>query len=361
MTSRLPKASPPSDTTWNANELETLGFCPVCQSKARRVIYQGLKDNLFGCPGSWTLHGCKACGTAYLDPRPTPASIGKAYAEYLTHPKAAHNSADQKITDRGSLLRTFVRATLNSYLNARWQMTLAPSNTWGRHLVPWLSPARKLVEQQMRHMPPQPLNRQGRLLDVGCGNGAFLELAQKAGWSVHGIDFDPIAVATARNAGLEIDLGSVDKLVAQVQTYDWITCSHVLEHVHEPQKLLQSMRQLLSPGGTLWLQTPNVDSIGHKTYGSNWRGLEPPRHLTLMTEQTLRKALETVGFKTKFERMPLFSAVNVYAMSSASRRGEKNIRPLPRLQTLRLHFLLLSVIQSRSLRHAEFHTVIATS
>lgn len=356
----LPNANPLSDIAWSTTELETLRHCPICQSTARRVMYQDLKDSLFGCPGHWTLHACNACGTAYLDPRPTSESIGKAYAQYLTHPKAASNTPDSKAPVHGSALRTLVRATLNSYRNARWQMALVPSNTWGHYVVSWFFPVRALVEQRMRNMPPPPLGRQGRLLDVGCGNGDFLKLAQKAGWLVHGIDFDPIAVAEARNGGLDIYLGSIDQLTAQEQTYDWITCSHVLEHVHEPQKLLQSMHRLLHPGGTLWLQTPNIDSIGHKTYGSYWRGIEPPRHLALMTMQTLRKSLESAGFKTNFQRMPLFSALTVYAMSSALLRGDKNAIALPRSRIFRLRFVLLSVVQSRSLRYAEFHTVIAT-
>lgn len=305
------------------------------------------------------MHACDVCGTAYLDPRPTAESIGKAYASYYTHPEAADKASTKGRPGWRNALRAFELSTLNSYRNARWQMALAPSNTWGRCVVSWLSPARALIEQQMRNMPPHPVGRQGHLLDMGCGNGAFLKLAQKAGWSVQGIDFDPIAVTEARNGGLDIYLGSIDQLAAQEKTYDWITCSHVLEHVHEPQKLLQSMHRLLRPGGTLWLQTPNIDSIGHKTYGPHWRGIEPPRHLALLTMQTLRKTLESVGFKTNFQRMPLFSAMTVYAISSALRRSDNTVSFLPRSRIFRLHFLLLALIQHCSLPHAEFHTVIA--
>ena len=341
--------------------MEALGHCPVCESNARRVVYNDLTDTLFGCaPGRWTFYGCNACSTAYLDPRPTAESIGKAYAEYCTHPEPAGNSSDQGAQSRVNSLLPIARATLNSYRNIRWHTSLAPSNGWGRYVVPWFSPARAFVEQQMRHMPPHPAGRQGRLLDVGCGNGAFLKLAQKAGWSVHGIDFDPIAVAEARNGGLDIYLGSTDQLTGQEQTYDWITCSHVLEHVHDPLKLLQSMQRLLRPGGILWLQTPNIDSIGHKIHRENWIGVDPPRHLTLMTLQTLRHSLEGAGFKTKFYCLPIFAAMAVYAASNALGNGEKNAIALPHSRIFRLRFLLPAIVQSWSLRHTEFHTVIAT-
>ena len=212
----------------------------------------------------------------------------------------------------------------------------------------------------MRQMPNQPVGRPGRLLDVGCGNGAFLQMAQAAGWSVQGIDFDPLAVAEARRQGLAVDLCGIDQLAAQAQTYDWITCSHVLEHVHDPQHLFHSMHRLLRSGGTLWLQTPNLNSIGHRTYGRDWVGADPPRHLTLLTLTSLRSALEKAGFQTSFRRLPLFPAMAFYAASNALRGGEVNAMALPHTRTMRLHFLLLALRQHWRLQNAEFHTVIAT-
>ena len=361
MTSLPPHTSPLSDTPWDANELETLGHCPICQSTTRTVLYEGLTDTLFKCaPGRWTLHACSGCGTAYLNPRPSAASIGKAYASYYTHSEAENKAPAQNLPSWGRALLKCARATFNSYLNARWHTALTPSNAWGRYLVPRISQARALAEQKMRQMPNQPVGRPGRLLDVGCGNGAFLQMAQAAGWSVQGIDFDPIAVAEARRQGLAVDLGGIDQLTAQAQTYDWITCSHVLEHVHDPQHLFHSMHRLLRSGGTLWLQTPNLNSIGHRTYGRDWVGADPPRHLTLLTLTSLRSALEKAGFQTSFRRLPLFPAMAFYAASNALRGGEVNAMALPHTRTMRLHFLLLALRQHWRLQNAEFHTVIAT-
>lgn len=361
MTSLPPHTSPLSDTPWDANELETLGRCPICQSTTRTVLYEGLTDTLFQCaPGRWTLHACSGCGTAYLDPRPSAASIGKAYAQYCTHPAAADPATAGNAPGWRSALRTLARASLNSYRNARWQMALTPSNAWGRYVVPWVLPVRASIEQQMRHMPSQPAGRPGRLLDVGCGNGAFLKVAQAAGWSAQGIDFDPIAVAEARRQGMAVDLGGIDQLATQAQTYDWITCSHVLEHVHEPQQLLHSLHRLLRPGGTLWLQMPNLESIGHRAYGTHWVGVDAPRHLTLPTLPALRSALEKAGFKIRFRHLSLFSAMAFYAASDALRSGEANAMALPRARIFQLRFLLLAIVQSWSLRRAEFHTAIAT-
>lgn len=356
-------ASDLPDTAWASDELETLGCCPMCHHTSRQLLHENLTDTLFRCaPGRWNLHACSACGTAYLDPRPAAQAIGKAYAKYFTHPDEASTPNEASVQGRSSMargLRGLARAALNSYRNARWNTTLTPSNRWGRYAVPLVWPVRSLVEQQMRHMPPPPQGRPGRLLDVGCGNGKFLEVAQKAGWAVQGIDFDPIAVAQARSQGLDVRLGGIDQLSEQEQTYDWITCSHVIEHVHAPQALLESMHRLLRSGGTLWLQAPNIDSVGHRVFGTDWIGVDPPRHLSLMTLQGLRSVLQQVGFQTRCCRLPVLSAMAVYAASNALRHGEENAMALPHSRILRLGYVLPALWQNWNLHRAEFHTIIA--
>jgi len=87
--------------------------------------------------------------------------------------------------------------------------------------------------------------------------------------------------------------------------YRHITLSHVIEHVHDPLKLLRQCFELLAPGGRLWLQTPNLRSLGHAVFGPAWRGLEPPRHLVLFDRATLMAALAGAGFReTEFRAHP---------------------------------------------------------
>jgi hypothetical protein len=54
---------------------------------------------------------------------------------------------------------------------------------------------------------------------------------------------------------------------------------------------------LLKPGGYFWIDTPNIDSHGHSEFGSDWRGLEPPRHLQLLSWELLRTMLDEAGFR----------------------------------------------------------------
>src|SRR5208337_943273 len=143
---------------------------------------------------------------------------------------------------------------------------------------------------------PKPRRGQ-RLLDIGCGNGDFLVNAQEAGWFVSGLEPDPEAAAVARQRGLHVTMGTVDVLANEWNSFDAITLSHVIEHVHEPNLLLQAVRRLLKPGGVAYIDTPNIDSRGAHYFGKNWRGLEPPRHLVLFNPASLIALLSALGFE----------------------------------------------------------------
>jgi SAM-dependent methyltransferase len=138
---------------------------------------------------------------------------------------------------------------------------------------------------------------------VGCGNGDFLELASHVGWTTQGLDSDDKAVAVAKSRGLDVLLGDLESLQLQPESFDAICLSHVLEHVHDPVSTLVKCYSLLRCGGTLWVETPNLQSLGHRSYGRNWRGLEVPRHLVLFTAASLKTILKEAGF-SNFEMQP---------------------------------------------------------
>jgi SAM-dependent methyltransferase len=139
-----------------------------------------------------------------------------------------------------------------------------------------------------------PAARPGsRVLDLGCGSGDWLAYAQKAGWSTAGVEPDPKAQRLGRRRGIDIRESLED---FADETFDAITLSHVIEHVHDPMETLRTCRALLAPGGMIYVDTPNLNAVGHGIYGRYWRGLEAPRHLVLFTRLGLRRALERAGF-----------------------------------------------------------------
>ena len=251
-------------------------------------MHEGLTDRIHvSTPGTWTLSRCLACRSGYLDPRPTPDSIHLAYSTYPTH-HAAQRLANEEL----NLVQRLRRGIANGYRNLRYGARDRPANPLGV-LLTLLPGQRESIDTDCRHLPkPRP---GARLLDVGCGNGFFLEFARRAGWSVVGVDFDEGAVKAARSRGMDIRHGGVDA-IDPTERFDGITLGHVIEHVYDPIAVLKKCHHLLKPGGWIWLQTPNLDALGHVQYGPYWRGLEPPRHLVLFTLESMKQSLTKAGF-----------------------------------------------------------------
>lgn len=301
---------------WPDGGLEQVQNCPVCGSGRRVQLQAGLKDAVFGiAPGLWDLQRCLGCESAFLDPRPTPGSIGLAYQGYFTH-----DAEDHPIVRRRGRLRTVLHDMVNGYQNARYGTSRTPALGVGKLLLPFLPSLRAAADAECRHLPQLPESG-GRLLDVGCGNGWFLSLARQAGWTVQGIDFDQGAVQAARSRGLDVSHGGIDSFDGMEQAFDVITLSHVIEHVHAPLDMLARLYRLLRPGGVIWLETPNLDSAGSRRFGKAWRGLETPRHLVLFSRLSLVKALQQAGFHSIAQHWHGMTTFDVYASSEAIAAG----------------------------------------
>lgn len=263
--------------------------CRLCGSEGD-WIYRGESDRLFGAPGLWNLRRCKSanCSLLWLDPTPREAELHKAYATYYTHVSPVLDAAP------GSL-RALFRAIKRGYLALRYGYTSGqpkPNPLLGTLL--YLLPVRRSdLDAEIRFLGAMP---GGRLLDVGCGSGEWMDSMRTMGWQVEGIDFDENAVAAARRKGLDVRTGTIDSQNYPENAFDVVNLNHVIEHVPDPVGLLREIRRILKPGGKLVLATPNASSICHQVFGRHWRGLEPPRHLQIFTPPSMLGALKAAGF-----------------------------------------------------------------
>lgn len=348
----VPAPRPPLPTgQWPPDGLEAVAACPVCGAAGRSVLHAGLRDRVFRtAPGAWRLVRCHGCRSGYLDPRPTPATIELAYRAYYTHPGAVP----------GPPVPNRVRLALaHDHRRSRWGYRQGPALPGGR-LIAQMAPARAaIVDREIRHLPAI---ENGRLLDVGCGSGHFVAHMAALGWRAEGLDPDPTAVAGARDAGLAVTEGTLADLDDDAHTgaYDAVTLSHVIEHVHEPGAELRRICRLLRPGGLLWIGTPNLDSLGHRRFGGAWLGLDPPRHLVLFTETSLRRLLRESGFGPGAPPTPQPQAWAQFSQSAAIEQGraplEGPARDAPRLRALAA---LADRLARRAPRHAEELVVVA--
>lgn len=300
---------------WPESDLESCPNCPICGDAQRELLYSDLKDKLYRAPGIWHLYKCSACSGAWLDPRPTANSLGRAYASYYTHYAAEH-----PIVRRRGLMRRLVHDAINGYRVRRYGVSRYPANQLTGRLIPMIPSLKAAVDSQCRHLTRAP-PLGGRLLDVGFGDGGFMRIAQDMGWLVEGVDFDPNAVAAARAQGLDVRIANAETLSFEPSRYHVITLSHVLEHLHNPARMLNSLLSALRPGGTLWLETPNLASTGHRRFGIAWRGLEPPRHLVLFSGAGLVDLMRSTGFIDIQRRWRGLSVFDVFSASEAVERG----------------------------------------
>jgi 2-polyprenyl-3-methyl-5-hydroxy-6-metoxy-1,4-benzoquinol methylase len=138
----------------------------------------------------------------------------------------------------------------------------------------------------------------GRLLDVGCACGYFLEVAERDGFDVRGVESSQNAIAAASpQIRPKITHASLDVVAAEEDGgYDAITAFDVLEHLERPLEFLAQARRILRPGGHLAISTPDADHWLRPLMGARWPMLQPMQHLTIFSRKSLRLALDTTGF-----------------------------------------------------------------
>lgn len=140
------------------------------------------------------------------------------------------------------------------------------------------------------------LGRKGRLLDVGCALGDFVEVARESGWDAEGVEISAFASAEARAKGLRVYTGILEDLALPSGSYDVITLYDVIEHLTDPVRTLREVSRLLAPGGVLHMVTPNVGGLQAKILGSKWYHYKPGEHLFYFSPKTIREALDRASF-----------------------------------------------------------------
>jgi len=270
--------------------------CLLCGTEGIR-LYHGLRDRLFSAPGEWSHRQCPqgGCGLIWLDPMPREEDLHKAYETYYTHAGEPDRS--------GAPARLFAAAK-RGYLAIRFGYSGGASITErALGILPFFYPGRT-AELDFSVMWLDPEGR-GRLLDVGAGSGWLVEHMNSLGWRAEGVDFDARAVKRARSRGLAVHQGGLPEQRFAAASFDAVTMSHSLEHVHDPVGWLGEARRILKSGGRLSIATPNGRSLLHRRYGAHWFALDPPRHLHLFNRASLAAGLRKAGF----ERFRIFTSV----------------------------------------------------
>jgi 2-polyprenyl-3-methyl-5-hydroxy-6-metoxy-1,4-benzoquinol methylase len=158
-------------------------------------------------------------------------------------------------------------------------------------------------------MPRQMGLPGGRLLDVGCGLGVFMQAAQKRGFDVQGTEVSRHAANQVRQQlQIPVFLGELETAAYPPQSFDAVTLWDVLEHVQRPSALLRQVGAILRKDGWLVVRAPNEDTlinqIARSAYALSAGQIKGPLqrmheyyHLYYFTRQTLARLLERHGFR----------------------------------------------------------------
>ena len=259
--------------------------CPWCNSEKAHKHLE-LKD-YFLTQEAFEIWVCEDCGLLYTSPRPVPEKIGEYYKS-----EAYYSHQENKI---GLIPRIYESV---KKVNLKHKVNLAIGGL-----------------------------EKGKLLDIGCGVGDFLQQIESKGWQCTGIEpsEDAAKIAKKRIQATIYKPEEIDTLIDE--TYDVITMWHVLEHVDDLRTEVEQLFRLLKKGGRLVIALPNYKSYDATYYQDKWAAYDVPRHLNHFDKQTIVNIFNTKGLKIKnIEKLPW----DAYYISFMSEKYKQNGLPLVR-------------------------------
>lgn len=235
------------------DDLEYPTCCPLCGTDGNKRLYE-IKP--------FTVVQCLSCSLGYLSPRAKEEAIMKLYDSSQYYQSAGdYGYTDYTFQERG-LRKSF------------------------RHLL-------RILEKNG--------TSKGRLLEIGCGPGFFLDEAKGSFSYRAGMEMCRDIVLP--NVADKIIIGSLDRLNPADQ-YDLIVAISVLEHVYNPVSFIKSLLRNLNRNGKLVIVTPDFNNIWRHIFRKRWQSFKLPEHVTYFNHKSLDILARLCGFK-------LFSIFNL--------------------------------------------------
>ncbi len=220
--------------------LEQVKRCPLCLSA---------DSGLFKKIDQWEIRSCSGCGLKRLDPRPSESEVARLYNDDYFKNRIPQDVA---------------RAIRQMNRSFRRRIKLIRHYCSGK-----------------------------TLLDIGCGEGDWLNYAKTMGYEAMGFD---VSESAAKRANCPVIIGTVCKTAINGR-FDIITCFHSLEHTPDPIAALEWLSEFLMPDGLLVVEVPNCESFDARRFDIEWEGWKLPFHLWHFDKYTLARALQKTGFK----------------------------------------------------------------
>lgn len=272
------------------------GECVLCRGTDRVLLLR---------EGEWTVFRCAGCGLGVLDPRPGPDELAELYGE--------------------------------SYFLRQYERVPEPGS---EKMKRRLSQERYRVDFFRRH------KRSGRVLDIGCGRGYFLQACRLRGYDAVGFDVsDEAAASVQETLGISVKTGMFREELFAPGSIDVVTMWHALEHMPDPRVPLDLAWKWLVPDGVRVVDVPNYECTDARKAGQAWVGWQLPYHFFHFTPTSAAGILDRCGFrvlgsktyhseyvKERLKRIPLLGLLarpiaKLYTGTSVALVAKKSVRP----------------------------------
>jgi len=163
------------------------------------------------------------------------------------------------------------------------------------------------------------------LLDVGCGTGDFLQVAQQNNWNISGIEPNEQArqIANRKTNNSVFNINDLGKF--KNHSFDVITLWHVLEHLLNLEQQVLTLKTLLKENGTLIVAVPNHKSNDAKHYKNFWAAYDVPRHLWHFNQDSISKLFALQNMQVVKTKPMKFDAYYVSLLSEKYKSGSMNL------------------------------------
>lgn len=252
-----------------SNELKSTQPCGICKQEGHHKVFK-VKEMMLGLRDEFHYQQCSNCGCLQLLDPPQDMSLYYPTDYYSFSQKAS-----------GNFLKKWLKNLKNSY-------ALGYNNLIGKILFQ-LRP-----NSTMQMLAALKIEKSTKVLDIGCGAGHLLfDLKDWGCEHLLGVDAF-IEKDILYENGLQIQKKEVDEIQGE---WDVIMMHHAFEHMSEPEKVLQQIKKLLAPNGTILIRVPVSDSQAWLQYAENWVQIDAPRHFYVFTQ----KAIATLANRCNME------------------------------------------------------------
>ena len=231
----------------------------------------------------FTVVTCDNCGLTFTSPRPKGSELGKYYLSehYISHTNASKTLFEKtyQLIRKISMKRKY--KLISSYASS------------------------------------------GKILDIGCGTGDFLNMCKAKQWKTKGVEPNERARKQCIDR-YKLDVSASVNLEEVEGRFDIITMWHVLEHVDKINETIINLQRLISENGRIIIAVPNINSYDCSFYNKYWAGYDLPIHLYHFTKESIVNIFKKHNLKLDSVKEMPFDSYYVSLLSEEHKTGKKN-------------------------------------